>query len=83
VIRPGIFIKHKRYRDVCIRVSKAGWYDDRLKGRGMFWNLGYESSWPIMCPTKFDVSLAELSQWEWAPAGCKGCLRNAPWRSFS
>ncbi len=80
MIRPGIFIKHKRYRDICIQIIKAGWYDGYLRGRGTFWNRGYENSWPLPLPTKFKLSREELADWEWAPASAKNNLRTAEWK---
>ena len=81
MLRPGLFLKHKRYRDVCIRVEKAGWYGGRLKGRGQFWNLGHDQSWPLGIPTKFEINREALVDWEWARPAEQ--LRTAEWRGFT
>jgi hypothetical protein len=83
MIRPGLYLKHKLYRDVCIQVIRAGWYGGRLKGRGQFINLGCERSWPMGIPTKFEMTREELGHdWLWADKD-ETFLREARWRPFA
>lgn len=83
-MRPGYFIKHRKFRDVCIQVHKIGYYGEKWKGKGTFVNLGFDSSWPMGIPAEIEISKEELKNWQWVDPKphTNPCLRYETWNDF-
>lgn len=71
-IKPNIFIKHKRFMDVCVEVKKCYDYGHGIKIVGIWWNLGQVKSYRIGYKAFFNIAKIKidnkrrtiLSDWE-------------------
>lgn len=80
--RSGDFIKHKNFKDVCIKVNKInGPYSKRLKIKGEYWGLGFLKSW-FICKTKLELDYSVLAEWLVKIDKETDCLRNSVWKEI-
>ena len=47
MISKGDFIRHKRFLDVCLRVTNAFDYGHGLEIKASWWNMAFVNSYPI------------------------------------
>jgi len=63
LIRHGDFIKHKNFKDVCVRVQKVfGPFNDKYLIKGEYWNMGYNDPWRI-CEFKHKIDINDITNW--------------------
>lgn len=56
----NIYIRHEKYRDVCIYVPILREYNGHIKAKGTFWNMaGYD----MRIGTKVDIPKDERVNW--------------------
>lgn len=73
------FIKYLGFRDVCIKVKHIREKSNgNLVGTGVFWNMGYDSSWSMRINTKFNIIPSEMKYWVTTSSKEK-CIRNVKW----
>jgi hypothetical protein len=74
-------IRHKRFMDVCVLVTKSFDVGHKLKVKGKWVNMAYVRSYELGVNAKFDVAKSDLKDWEYcvSPEG-KECLRYAEWK---
>lgn len=78
----GKFIKHKKFLDVCVKVTKWHPYGDDIQVEGEFYNMGYVQSWPLGMTKKFKINASKLNEWDVLASGTEECLRHGKWVSL-
>lgn len=90
-MRPGQFIKHKRYMDICLEIKSCHDYGHGIEIKVEAWNMGFVDSFPL--GIKFRVNIAktekdikessgrntQLSEWQRLSDRTAKCFRNCEW----
>lgn len=66
MIKKGMWLRHERFMDVCIQVTKVFEWPGGYKIKGEWWNLGQTKEFPINMPVKLTVSRSEALKWRWS-----------------
>lgn len=92
MIKPGSFIKHERFIDVCIYVKKAYDYGHGMEIKAVWWNMGFTKSYCIGYRQRLNIAKNKtylskqrrtaIQDWEFLATRDQlfDCLRHAPWQ---
>lgn len=77
-----LFIKHKKYRDICWRVLTQYQGTGYIKFKVELWNQGYVHSWPLPIKEYLDITREDVSNWLWTEQENNECLRYSDWKEL-
>lgn len=79
-IRKGDYIRYKDTMDVCLYVTKVFDYGHGLRIKGMWWNMAFETSYPIgyTVSLNFKKDASEVSNTPKLPLSDWQILRSWP-----
>ena len=80
-MKSNIFIKHKKYVDVCCLVLKHFNTGTKHKLKIQWWNLGYVNSHNMGYTQNIIIEHSDLKNWQWT-GEMTPFLRNANWFDF-